>query len=147
MKDESHFWAGFLVGGIMGAVLTVLFSMAAHAKDWDSDQPTNPDPEFWRESTVQSCCGVGDAYWADEWEVLPDGHWRVWITDPRNIKDRIPLDGRAITLRADQIRTPPNSPVNRSGHGIVFVGQNPGERNYEFNDEPYSYCYFPGAGG
>ena len=129
--ERSAFFAGLLAGFILGILVTV-----ANARNYAQNDASDPDRGFWTDSVVASCCGEGDAYFADYWESQADGSWKVWVTDERQvIGRRNDLDGRFVIVAADRIKF---APPNRTGHGIVFLSQlNP----------DYAYCYFPGAGG
>lgn len=123
------------------AIALVLLAVApSFAKDlgqWpDSDlarwfaslrQPDNP--------TV-SCCGEADAYWADSYEVGPNGEYVAIITDTRDDK---PLQRRHVDP-GTRIVIPPRKlkfdQGNPTGHGIVFLGSS--------NDA--IYCYLPPGG-
>lgn len=85
-----------------------------------------------------SCCGVSDAYWADEFERSPDGTQYVAIvTDPRDDdqfavydeegngspRAHIPI-GTRILIPNDCLITFPEQPPNKTGHGWVWAGRN-----------------------
>lgn len=78
-----------------------------------------------------SCCGVADAYWADEYEDK-DGHYIAIITDDRYVPLRKPIQlGTRITIPYNKLPNPGAQKPNPTGHGIVFM-------NYGS-----VYCYFP----
>jgi hypothetical protein len=84
------------------------------------------------------CCGLGDAYWADSYEVKGDQYIAI-ITDTR---DDIPL-GRPHIDNGTRVAVP-NSKIkwdrgNPTGHGIIFIGHG--------DEVLYVYCYVPPGGG
>jgi hypothetical protein len=76
-----------------------------------------------------SCCGDGDAFVADDFEVGPHGEYYAIVTGdyPQEQSD-VPGARRPI-IRGSRILIPPNK-LNRaledggnpSGHGVVFIG-------------------------
>jgi hypothetical protein len=94
-------------------------------------------------SGMMSCCGAGDAYYADDSKVGPDGQLYAIITDTRS--DTITLDngsvvtrphispGTEIAIPARLIRHPPIP--NPTDHTVIFL-------NYMGS----VYCYEPISG-
>jgi hypothetical protein len=97
-------------------------AMPQYLKDWYSSL-TRPDmPPNW------SCCGLADAYWADEIEVK-DGVVIVTITDDRDDKPlgrpHIPVGTKVIIPKekmVDLFKGPNAGKGNPTGHSIVFIG-------------------------
>jgi hypothetical protein len=92
-----------------------------------------------------SCCGAGDAYYADDAEEI-DGKLYAIVTDTR--PDSIELDDGSKVTRTHmpvgtKVYVPPNKirkhPIaNPTDHTVVFLGGSP--------ESPYVYCYEPVAG-
>lgn len=101
--------------------------------------PDKPEIDAWYASLMmpdqpqKSCCGVADAYWADEFEVK-DGHYVAVITDERKVPGRTFIAfGTRILIPDNKLPKPEIQKPNPTGHGIVFM-------NYG-----NVYCYFPPA--
>jgi len=99
--------------------------------------PERYEIEHWYQSLMMpdrpelSCCGVADAYWADEFEDK-DGHYIAIITDDRNVPLRKPIPlGTRIPIPDNKLPNTALQQPNPTGHGIVFM-------NYGS-----VYCYFP----
>lgn len=134
----------------LAAVLAFYFIVAApwaFGRDLGQWEGSPPEVRAWFSRQMQpdspfesnwSCCGPGDAYWADEIEIR-DGRFFAIVTDDR---DDAPL-GRPHIDIGTRIEIPPhkfNDPrgdPNPTGHGIVFV-----------SISGTVYCYFnpPGDG-
>ena len=126
-------------------LLGLLWFNKAYALDSGQWEDTPPEVKAWFKSLKQpnnpiaSCCGEGDAYWADSFEVV-DGRYVAIITDPRpdgplnrthrEIGTRVPIPDRNVVDATKQ--------QNPTGHGIVFLSPtgNPG----------VVYCYLPPGG-
>jgi hypothetical protein len=99
-------------------------------------QPDNP---------TNSCCGEGDAYFADAFEVV-NGKVFAIITDDR---DDFPL-GRPHVAVGTRIEVPPNKmvdsrdDVNPSGHGVIFLMNYVDEDSGEYGNSVL--CFVPGSG-
>ncbi len=114
--------------------------VVANARDLGQWGNQDPATRKWFNSlmlpgqTTTSCCGKGDAYWADDFE-SKDGQYVAIITDTR--PDR-PL-GRAHIEPGTRIRIPNSSLIsgqekNPTGHGWVFILDN------------IVFCYLPPEG-
>ena len=119
-------------------VLSICKAPARDLGQWDGVDPLHrkwfnelmrPDEPDLR------CCGLGDAYWADSYEVKGDQYVAI-ITDTRD-------DVRLGRLHVENGRrfTVPNSKIkwdrgNPTGHGIIFIG---------YGDDVL--CYVPPGGG
>lgn len=76
-----------------------------------------------------SCCGDGDAFVADDFEVGPHGEFYAIITGDYPEEQTDPPGARQPITRGSKILIPPNK-LNRaredggnpSGHGVVFIG-------------------------
>lgn len=109
---------------LFGFALTMIFP--AHARNLGQWENSDPDTKAWYQSLKQpdnptvSCCGEGDAYWADEVHVK-DGKTYVTITDDRPDQ---PL-GRTHIDIGTVIQVPDNKLTykdgNPTGHNILFV--------------------------
>lgn len=96
----------------------------------------------------QSCCGIADAYEADEVAVDPDGTTYAVLTcnEPRHCEE---VKGKIARTPGSRYKIPPNKvlvnhdPINNTGHGVVWISP------YSFNEDgtPVVYCFSFGAGG
>lgn len=102
--------------------------------------PDNAELNFWYESLMQpdapkmSCCGVADAYWADEVHVR-DGKTYAVITDdrPDEPRNRPHRDiGSEFEIPNNKLKWDKSNPT---GHGIIFLSRG-----------DYVYCYVQPGG-
>lgn len=129
---------------ILAALLVMI--LAQHALAIDRGSWGNTDISKWFESLRQpdqpgvSCCGEADAYWADSYEVTPNGEYVAIITDERVVEGRKPIpSGTRVTIPKKKITFKQSNPT---GHGIVFI--NP---YFEDSVDPaHVYCYLPPGG-
>lgn len=94
---------------------------SAFSANWESSG--NPDIDAWYARAQRegggSCCGKGDAYWAQLTKIQDDGVW-VAVDDDRTIPGRLARDGQEFFV--------PNAMLdhqrqgNPTGHIVVFVG-------------------------
>lgn len=72
-----------------------------------------------------SCCGVGDAYWADEYHVDKDGNVIATITDDREDEPlrrmHVPI-GTKYLVPAGKIIDATKQHGNPTGHTVIFLG-------------------------
>jgi hypothetical protein len=154
---------------IAAAVMAFFMSLAPlHAREWGAAQGkyVSPSEAAWYKSLIQpdgssSCCGAGDAYYADDSETI-DGQLYAIITDTR--PDTLTLDdgtkayrthvpvGTKVRIPKNKIRKHPVS--NPTEHTVVFL------QTYDGYDEwgdapadaappPYGYgvyCFEPVGG-
>lgn len=133
-------WQRVLVALIAFAILalSVHFARARDLGQWDA---TDPAIRQWYETLMQpdaprtSCCGEADAYWADSYEVSPEGEYIAIITDERPDE---PLKRRHVDIGTKFIV--PNAKLkydqsNPTGHGIIFLSRG-----------DYVYCYVAPGG-
>ena len=120
------------------AVAAAFLSSAALAKHFLPN--SDPKIDAWYVSLKQpdnptvSCCGVADAYWADEFETTEDGHYIAIVTDNREIPDRPPIKyGTKFEVPKGKLPDMSKQSPNPTGHGILFVYGNA------------VLCYFPPA--
>lgn len=108
-------------------VATVLLCLVvpAFARDLGQWDETAADIRAWYQSLRQpdnptmSCCGEADAYWADSFEVGPNGEYVAIITDERTIAGRqYRKSGTRIVVPNHKIKTTQGNPT---GHGIIFL--------------------------
>jgi hypothetical protein len=114
-----------LVGLIWG--LAGKYGWARDLGQWENSPP---EVRAWYQSLVQpdslvSCCGEGDAYWADEYHLDKDGKLIATITDDR---DDEPLKRLHVPIGTQYV-VPQNKVVdatkqkgNPTGHTVVFLG-------------------------
>ncbi len=95
-----------------------------------------------------NCCGIGDAYEADDYEIAPDGSLWAILTcnDPENCKE---ITGKIVRAPGTKFRIAPRivlknfDPVNNTGHGWVYIS--PTATDEEGN--PVALCWAAPAGG
>jgi len=124
---------------VLVVMMTLICGYAAFARDlgqWDQSSYIS----LWYRSlkmpdTPQmSCCGEADAYYADSFEVGPNGEYVAIITDERNIPYRKPREvGTKIIVPNYKIKYDQGNPT---GHGIVFLAPH----------DDHVYCYLPPGG-
>lgn len=128
--DDRSIWRDPFTWGILVCVFALVilfargFAMARDGVDWDSIH--TPEVSKWYGSLMQpdnpnvSCCGVADAYWADDFLVDGDKYIAV-ITDTRDDK---PL-GRPHIAPGTKVVVPNHKlkydQGNPTGHGVIFV--------------------------
>ena len=121
------------------APLLVIFSLtAALAHDMD------PGHDDWYRSLMMPdfpttpCCGIADAYWADEVHIK-DGKTFVVITDDRDDK---PLNNRPHIPSGTVVEVPTKKLKwdrgNPTGHNVVFLAL--------IDSNPVVLCFVQGAG-
>jgi len=115
------------------------------ARNYDhGEDAMDPDIVKWYQSArqpnvateyPQSCCGLGDAYWADEYRIDAQGRTIAILTDPRQINGRVNYPvGEEVVIPNDRYDNLFQG--NPTGHGIVFMSAG-----------KIVYCYFPAVGG
>lgn len=104
-------------------VLTGLLFSSLPAQPHD---PHNPAHDEWYRSLMQpdnpaaSCCGLADAYWADE-VYVKDGKTYAVINDDRDnaLLGRPPVaNGTAVLIPNHKLKYDRGNPT---GHGVVFM--------------------------
>ncbi len=117
----------------LALVAAVLFlSTTALARNING-QWANIDPDLSQwfanlrqpDAPERSCCGEADAYYADSFEMTPDGRYLAIITDDRVNPNRpyVPV-GTKVEIPNHKIKFDQGNPT---GHGIVFMSVvNPG---------------------
>lgn len=120
-KLAEQAWIGFIIGFILG----MLFQ-PAHGRDLGQWGNSDPDTKEWFRTLMQpdnptiSCCGDGDAYYADKINVI-DGKTYVTVTDERDDKPlgrvHIPV-GTVIEVPDTKLKWDRGNPT---GHNILFV--------------------------
>lgn len=118
------------------ALLLALLLQPIQAADDGQWENTDPVIRKWYQGLMQpdqpelSCCGVADAYHADDFEVDGDKYIAI-ITDTR---EDAPL-GRPHISPGTKIVVPNNKlkwdAGNPTGHGVIFVSR----------DQKIVYCY------
>ena len=114
------------MGKLLVSILCVLALTPALAMNYEIDPSTPPEVQKWYaaakrsdQEAVLSCCGIADAYWTDELDVVGSDVFAI-ITDARKISGRyeIPVGTR--------FRIPPEvmdkrRQGNPTGHRITFI--------------------------
>jgi hypothetical protein len=131
-----------MIGASLAALLFLLMTHFAHGRDLGQWDAINNEPAIreWYEHLMQpdnpkmSCCGVADAYWADEVHVRGGKTYAV-ITDDRPDEPR----GRPHIPVGTEIEVPPEKlkwdRANPTGHNILFVSRS-----------LYAWCFVQGTG-
>lgn len=96
----------------------------------------------------QNCCGEGDAYEADDFEVDAFGNLYAILTcnSPRDCEE---IPNKVVRHQGEKFRIPPgkvllnHDPVNDTGHGWVWISPS----STDENGQPVVFCFAPGAGG
>ncbi len=116
-------------------LIFLLVTTSAYGRDFGQWTGSDPEIAAWYQSLRQpdnpslSCCGVADAYWADSFEVGPNGEYVAIITDERDLPYRQKREvGTRIVVPNHKIKTDQGNPT---GHGIVFLRPN--------SDDVYCY--------
>src|SRR5579872_2736760 len=121
--------------------LSIHFACARDLGQWDT---TSQQIRRWYQSLMQPdnptvpCCGEGDAYWADSFDVDDDKYVAI-ITDNRPDEPlrRAHIDvGTRVLIPSGKIKYDQSNPT---GHGIVFMAR------YDNGGETV-YCYLPPGG-
>lgn len=108
----------------------------ATVRQWLSEQkqPGHDEPD------AAGCCGVADAYWADDY-VDKDGRFYAIITDTR---DDVPMKrvhvepGTRVEIPRHKFNDTSKHGLNHTGHGVVFLGV--------MDTGLFVYCYFMPGG-
>lgn len=131
----------------MAAILIYLYSLTfAIAADYGQWDRSNPIVKWYQElmqpdNPAVGCCGESDAYWADSFEVSPNGEYVAIITDERPdepLKRRHVEAGTRIVVPNHKIKFGPNDPQppsNPTGHGVIFLSAS-----------GFVYCYVTPGG-
>src|SRR5262245_61185456 len=132
---------------ILYALLSGFVLAGAHARDNGQWETTDPEIRAWFQELKQpdkprvSCCGLGDAYYADE-TYTKDGRNIAVITDERDDsvlgRPHVPV-GTEVVIPDHKMKWDRGNPT---GHSIIFlaVGTQDGNRIYEV------YCFVDGNG-
>jgi hypothetical protein len=126
---------------IAACLVTAGIALARDNGQWDA---TDADVRSWYQTLMQpdfpktSCCGEADAYWADSFEVGPNGEWVAIITDDRpNVG---PLQYRPPRPVGQRVLVPNHKlkydAGNPTGHGVIFIGS-----------QDQVFCYVTPGGG
>lgn len=107
------------------ALAILVFGSVALAKEGDWDSINSPEVNRWYRELMQpdnynvSCCGEADAYWADSFEVSPDGNYIAIITDTRDVPNRPTIaPGTKIVVPNHKLKFDRGNPT---GHGVIFM--------------------------
>lgn len=124
-----------IILGIAFIVFMTELMWPAHAReggDWSQAPPEVREwikslhrPDLWDGRTA-SCCGEGDAYFADKGEIGEDGKAYAVITDNRG--NPLPV-GTRLEIRQKSIQ---NKEGNPTDHVVVFA-----------NESGYVFCFIP----
>jgi len=123
----------------IGLGLGILIGLHVPARPHDAHHPEHND---WYMSLMRpdnpsmSCCGLADAYWADEVKVV-NGEAYVKIQDERDDemlgRPHIP-SGTWVHVPSQKLKHDKGNPT---GHGVIFIGH---------GDLSNVYCYVQGTG-
>jgi hypothetical protein len=148
-----------LIGFVMGWFLHIAI---AHAGVFDGEPITQIEKNWFNNGYVQSCCGLGDAFTADDFVEI-DGKYYAIITDGTDrywdLKDVIPV-GTRFEITPEMYQHTKDFPKNPTGHGIIFLhvyrqksetgsvilGYHTGATEPVPPEQADVMCYFPPAG-
>lgn len=172
------------VAGVMIGLFFLFVSQCAHAGAYEKVICDNePDPglclriQNWyieaRTNEGGGCCGLGDAYWTDDFVEVTDKGIYVRVTDPRSCKGPAPgydeesgapyqdveqqagcirkpdLDGKILWVPKDRVDV--KGQGNPTGHSVTFINTGTTSRSYILDPAgkvfPAVYCFFPNVGG
>ncbi len=129
-------WGAPLVAGDFGRLAQSTGPANPGMKDWYSRQM---QPDAW----LTSCCGPGDVYWADKFEIGADGQFYAIVTDDRP-DEILDAEGNIIAVRphvdvGTRVLIPPikhkdprADPMPEPRHGVVWLRTFP---------DKWVYCY------
>jgi hypothetical protein len=130
----------------VSAALAAVFISCAGAREGGQWEGADPAIRQWYRALMMpdapsmSCCGEADAYYADSFEVGPNGEWVAIVTDDR---DDPPL-GRPHVEKGTRVLVPNHKlkfdEGNPTGHGVIFM------RFYNDADPHHVYCYVTPGG-
>jgi len=118
----------YMIGSLCFFVGTALAWWTEAAAGRDAGQWEGASDSEWYASLIQpdsgsSCCGEGDAWFADDTEVGPNGETIAIITDTRDDEPRkrrhIP-PGTTFIIPPEKVRKSPSA--NPTGHNVIFIG-------------------------
>ena len=130
----------YFIEGIKLIALVIVFlvfwhltpSWSREGGDWSKVDPEIREwikslhrPDLFDGKTA-SCCGEGDAYYADLGEVGDDGKTYAVITDSRGNPLKV---GTKVEIPPNKVQ---NKEGNPSGHVVVFA-----------NESGYAFCFVP----
>jgi hypothetical protein len=114
--------------GVICGLLAALFIGNVRAHDSGQWEASDPEIRQWYRGLMRPdvptspCCGVADAYWADEFHVR-DGKTFVTITDDRPDgplgRPHIP-NGTVFEVPNEKLKFDRGNPT---GHGVLFVSR------------------------
>jgi hypothetical protein len=119
-------------GVALGFALAMGPALARDTGQWANESPVI---RAWFNSLMQpdvpeSCCGSGDGYYADQYDV-ENGKVVATITDSRG--NSLPV-GTRVVIPPNKVNHDPNP----TGHTIVFLGA--------YGGPPTVYCFIPATG-
>lgn len=120
---------------------------SSHARDLGQWENADPAIRDWYRTLRQPdapprlCCDLSDAYWADSYDIAPDGRYIAIVTDDRQDeplgRPHVPV-GTRIVIPKNKIKFDQGNPT---GHGLVFLGNKPWLGSIDG-----VYCYLPPGG-
>lgn len=139
-------------------ILTVCLHDCANARDLGQWEKSTPEQRAWYQSLVQpdshvSCCGEGDAYWADEVHVVRDGTGNeqvvAVVTDDRDDESlsraHVPVGTRYVVPDIKVVDSTKQH-GNPTGHQIIFLGVVVWWNGTAEAEKRPVLCFIPGAG-
>lgn len=139
---------------ILATAFVLLCVLPASSRDLGQWEDSRPETRAWFQSLMQpdtlasmqpiSCCGEGDAYWADEYHMEGDNLIAV-ITDDRDDgplkRFHAPIGTRYVVPQRKVVDATIQR-GNPTGHTIIFLG-------YPTNEDPKTrsvLCWIGGGG-
>lgn len=114
----------------LGTALAIVSLHPAHARPSAAFGGNKSEVSEWIAGLMQpdnaavSCCGDADLYWADTFEVSPDGEYVAIITDDRGeaydeLVGRVPVPvGTRVIVPNRKLKFDKGNPT---GHGVIFL--------------------------
>ncbi len=146
-----------LITGIVASLPSLAF-----ARNYIEDEDATINE--WYKKAMQnhgrsSCCGLGDAFWCDKLEILPNvDYFFATVTDDKKIPGRPDWNGYKIKISNSLIDK--RYQGNPTGHNVLFAKPNDGEqysnlsslirkvadKDYYDEEDIIMYCFFPNQG-
>jgi len=120
-------WLAAALGFIWALTFALGIMPRSYGRDLGQWEATDADVAEWFRNLKRpdfplfSCCGEADAYYADSFEVAPNGEWVAIITDMRedaSLKRPHIAPGTKITVPTSKLKFDKGNPT---GHGVIFV--------------------------
>jgi hypothetical protein len=137
--------------GAIGGLLVFIGTLCPCAA-MDHGWPKDDKKTQWMEAQkippeyAVSCCGKGEAYFVDRYEVLPNGDHRVWVDHGESVTFpdgtvRPYLSPEPFIVPADSVNKPEDDLDNPFDHSIVFLQVTDGRPSVAADGSLTIYCF------